>query len=100
MKTLIIGANGQIGRLFCCKAHQSGFPLRAMVREPGQAARFREQGIETVVEFRFGDSARPILEGIRKLTSIDTLRTVLQRAKTAERAEELRAWLSDQDECQ
>ena len=56
------------------------------------------EGIETVVEFRFGDSARPILEEIRKLTSIDTLRTVLQRAKTVERAEELRAWLSDQDE--
>ena len=55
MKTLIIGANGQIGRLFCCKAHLSGFPLRAMVREPGQAAWFREQGIETVVANLEGD---------------------------------------------
>jgi len=49
MKTLVIGANGQIGRVFCSKAHQAGFPLRAMVREPGQAAWFQEQCIETVV---------------------------------------------------
>jgi len=49
MKTLVIGANGQIGRVFCSKAHQAGFPLRAMVREPGQAAWFQEQGIETIV---------------------------------------------------
>jgi uncharacterized protein YbjT (DUF2867 family) len=49
MKTLVIGANGQIGRMFCSKAHQAGFSLRAMVRDPGQATWFREQGIETVV---------------------------------------------------
>jgi uncharacterized protein YbjT (DUF2867 family) len=49
MKTVVIGANGQIGRMFCSKAHQAGFPLRAMVREPEQAVRFQEQGIETVV---------------------------------------------------
>jgi len=49
MKTLVIGANGQVGRMFCGKAHQAGFPLRAMVREPGQATWFQEQGIETVV---------------------------------------------------
>ena len=49
MKTLVIGANGQIGRMFCSKAHQAGFPLRAMVREPDQATWFQEQGIETVV---------------------------------------------------
>ncbi len=49
MKTLVIGANGQIGRMFCSKAHQAGFPLRAMVRESGQAMWFQEQGIETVV---------------------------------------------------
>jgi uncharacterized protein YbjT (DUF2867 family) len=48
MKTLVIGANGQIGRIFCGKAHRAGFPLRAMLREPGQAAWFQEQGIETV----------------------------------------------------
>ena len=49
MKTLVIGANGQIGRMFCSKAHQAGFPLRAMVREPDQATWFQEQGIDTVV---------------------------------------------------
>ncbi len=49
MKTLVIGANGQIGRMFCSKAHQAGFPLRAMVRESDQAMWFQEQGIETVV---------------------------------------------------
>jgi uncharacterized protein YbjT (DUF2867 family) len=49
MKTLVIGANGQIGRMFCSKAHQEGFPLRAMVRASGQATWFQEQGIETAV---------------------------------------------------
>jgi len=49
MKTLVIGANGQIGRMFCNKAHHAGFPIRAMVREQNQAAWFQEQGIETVV---------------------------------------------------
>jgi len=49
MKTLVIGANGQIGRMFCKKAHQAGFPIRAMVREPDQAVQFHDQDIETVV---------------------------------------------------
>ena len=49
MKTLVIGANGQIGRMFCSKAHQAGFPIRAMVREPDQAVQFQDQDIETVV---------------------------------------------------
>jgi len=49
MKTLVIGANGQIGRMFCSKAHQAGFTLRAMLRESGQAAWFQEQGMETIV---------------------------------------------------
>ncbi len=49
MKTLVIGANGQIGRVFCSKAHQAGFPLRDMVRKRGQATWFQDQGIETVV---------------------------------------------------
>ena len=55
MTTLVIGANGQIGRLFCSKAHQAGFALRAMVRGPGQAAWFREQGIATFVADLEGD---------------------------------------------
>ena len=49
MKTLVIGANGQIGRMFCSKAQQAGFSIRAMVREPDQAAQFEKQGIDTVV---------------------------------------------------
>jgi len=55
MKTLVIGANGQIGRMFCSKAHQAGFSLRAMVRKPAQATWFQEQGIETVVADLEGD---------------------------------------------
>jgi uncharacterized protein YbjT (DUF2867 family) len=55
MKTLVIGANGQIGRMFCSKAHNAGFQLRAMVRETAQAAQFQEQGIETVVADLEGD---------------------------------------------
>jgi uncharacterized protein YbjT (DUF2867 family) len=55
MKTLVIGANGQIGRMFCNRAHQAGFSLRAMVRESGQTTWFQEQGIETVVADLEGD---------------------------------------------
>lgn len=55
MKTLVIGANGQIGRIFCSKAHQAGFSLRAMVRKSGQTTWFQEQGIETVVADIEGD---------------------------------------------
>ena len=60
MKTLVIGANGQIGRIFCSKAHQAGFSLRAMVRESGQTAWFQEQGIETVVADIEGDFQRAL----------------------------------------
>jgi uncharacterized protein YbjT (DUF2867 family) len=55
MKTLVIGANGQIGRMFCHKAHQAGYSIRAMVRGSSQATLFREQGIETVVADIEGD---------------------------------------------
>jgi len=55
MKTLVIGANGQIGRIFCGKAHQAGFSLRAMLRESDQTTWFQEQGIETVVADLEGD---------------------------------------------
>jgi uncharacterized protein YbjT (DUF2867 family) len=49
MKTLVVGANGQIGRIFCSKAHRAGLPIRAMLRRKNQAPWFRQQGIETVV---------------------------------------------------
>ncbi|MDZ7843083.1 MAG: SDR family oxidoreductase [Gammaproteobacteria bacterium] len=47
--TLVIGANGQIGRIFCRQAAAGGLRLRAMVRRPEQQPWFRDQGIETVV---------------------------------------------------
>ncbi|MHB0776523.1 SDR family oxidoreductase [Halomonas sp. WWR20] len=49
MKTLVIGANGQIGRQFCEIAHQAGLPIRAMIRDSSQQAWFAERGIETVI---------------------------------------------------
>ncbi|MCG6658460.1 SDR family oxidoreductase [Halomonas campisalis] len=55
MKTLVIGANGQIGRQFCELAHRAGEPIRAMIRDPGQQAWFGERGIETVVADLEGD---------------------------------------------
>ncbi|WP_046079484.1 SDR family oxidoreductase [Halomonas sp. HG01] len=49
MTTLVIGANGQIGRLFCELAQQAGEPVRAMVRNDDQRAWFEARGIETVI---------------------------------------------------
>lgn len=49
MKTLVIGANGQIGRQFCALAVEARLPLRAMIRDPGQADDFSRLGVETVV---------------------------------------------------
>lgn len=47
--TLVIGANGRIGRLFCRQASAGGLNLRAMVRHADQQAWFLDQGIEPVV---------------------------------------------------
>lgn len=47
--TLVIGANGQIGRLFCRQASAGGLNLRAMVRQAEQQSWFLDQGIEPVV---------------------------------------------------
>ncbi|SDK80688.1 NAD(P)H-binding [Modicisalibacter muralis] len=49
MKTLIIGANGKIGRQFCELARAAGLPIKAMIRDSDQQAWFRERGIETVI---------------------------------------------------
>ena len=54
-KILTIGANGQIGRLFCQKAKDAELPIRAMVRNDEQRARFESQGIESVVGDLEGD---------------------------------------------
>ncbi|MDE0886446.1 MAG: SDR family oxidoreductase [Myxococcota bacterium] len=54
-KILTIGANGQIGRLFCEKAMDAELPIRAMVRSDEQRARFEAQGVEAVVGDVEGD---------------------------------------------
>jgi uncharacterized protein YbjT (DUF2867 family) len=55
VKTLVIGANGKIGRLFCRKATEQGLAVRAMLRDPAQRSFFETQGIETVLGDLEGD---------------------------------------------
>ncbi|MAR73180.1 MULTISPECIES: NAD(P)H-binding protein [unclassified Halomonas] len=57
MTTLVIGANGQIGRQVCAIAHRQGHPIRAMIRSAEQRDWFEQQGIETVVADLEGDFA-------------------------------------------
>lgn len=57
MTTLVIGANGQIGRQFCALARDSGLVIRAMIRDAGQRPWFDERGIETVIADLEGDFA-------------------------------------------
>ncbi|MGO1396530.1 MAG: SDR family oxidoreductase [Halomonas sp.] len=49
MTTLVIGANGQIGKQFCDLARQAGTPIKAMIRSEKQAAWFNERGIDSVI---------------------------------------------------
>lgn len=49
MTTLVIGANGKIGKQFCEFAKQAGTPIRAMIRSEDQKPWFSERGIETVI---------------------------------------------------
>ena len=49
MTTLVIGANGQIGKQFCELAQQAGEPIKAMIRDERQAEWFNERHISTVV---------------------------------------------------
>ncbi len=49
MTTLVIGANGQIGKQFCELAQQAGTPIKAMIRSEEQASWFKERGIDTVI---------------------------------------------------
>lgn len=49
MTTLVIGANGQIGKQFCELAQQVGTSIKAMIRSEEQASWFKERGIETVI---------------------------------------------------
>lgn len=55
MTTLVIGANGQIGKQFCQRAAKAGQPVKAMVRREEQAGWFAERGIESVVADLEGD---------------------------------------------
>ncbi|ART62006.1 SDR family oxidoreductase [Kushneria marisflavi] len=55
MTTLIIGANGQIGRRLCEQAAQSGHAVRAMVRDEQQNTFFDSIGVETVMGDLTGD---------------------------------------------
>jgi len=49
MKTLVIGANGKIGRHFCRGAASTGRPVRAMVRQQEHAEAMEAMGVESVV---------------------------------------------------
>ncbi|WP_288988524.1 NAD(P)-binding oxidoreductase [uncultured Cobetia sp.] len=48
-KTLIIGANGKIGRQLCEKAQAAGEPVVAMIRSTEQQSWFHERSIPTVL---------------------------------------------------
>ena len=44
MTTLVMGANGQIGKQFCALAQQAGTPIKAMIRSEEQAFWFKHMG--------------------------------------------------------
>ena len=49
MKTLVIGAHGKIGRIFCGRAATHGLELRAMVRSEGQQDTLAGPGVEPIL---------------------------------------------------
>lgn len=55
MTTLVIGANGKIGKLFCEQAQQAGVPVKAMIRSEAQASWFEDRNIDTVIGDLEGD---------------------------------------------
>lgn len=55
MKTLIIGANGKIGRLLAERCVKNDIPARAMVRTEEQQRQFEEMGLEAVLGDLEGD---------------------------------------------
>jgi len=55
MTTLVIGANGQIGRQLCELAVAAGEPVTAMVRDAAQSQWFETRGITPVVADLEGD---------------------------------------------
>ncbi|WNL39973.1 SDR family oxidoreductase [Halomonas sp. PAMB 3232] len=57
MTTLVVGANGQIGKQYCQQAHSNGIAVRAMVRREDQATWFTERGIDVVIGDLEGEMA-------------------------------------------
>ena len=57
MTTLVIGANGKIGRIFCRKAAGLELPVRAMVRNVAQVPFFEALGVPSVLGDLEGDFA-------------------------------------------
>ncbi|WP_447529427.1 SDR family oxidoreductase [Vreelandella sp. TE19] len=57
MTTLVVGANGQIGKQFCEQAQQEGVAVKAMVRREEQAEWFKARGIEVVIGDLEGEMA-------------------------------------------
>lgn len=55
MKTVIIGANGQIGRCLVNKLVQTGHDIRAMVRNDDQRQELEDMGAEVVIGDLEGD---------------------------------------------
>ena len=49
MKTLVVGANGKIGRILCRIAVERKMPVRALLRDPEQQAYFDSIGVETAL---------------------------------------------------
>jgi uncharacterized protein YbjT (DUF2867 family) len=49
MKTLVVGANGKIGRIYCRIAAERGIPSRALLRDPEQRTYFESIGVETAL---------------------------------------------------
>lgn len=49
MKTLVVGANGKIGRILCRIAAQREIPVRALLRHPEQRPYFESIGIDTAL---------------------------------------------------
>ena len=49
MKTLVVGANGKIGRILCRIAAERKMPVRALLRDPEQQAYFDSIGVETAL---------------------------------------------------
>lgn len=55
MKTLVIGSNGQIGRIFCRHASESGADVRAMLRSEKQKSFFQKLGCDALIADLEGD---------------------------------------------